>query len=220
MTMRADSPRAGRKVSVTAALALFLVPGAAPAAEHCSAPPTAKPDPGYASLVAAFHRQLDIPEDYADSRHLELQPEVDEKAVIAVDPRQGVFEMSPEAADAWLEMQAAARTDGVELFPVSAFRPFYAQVDIVSNRRQAGEPIASILRSSAAPGYSEHHTGDAIDVSTPHSESLSREFAETEAYDWLRDNAARYCFRLSYPEGNRHGIRFEPWHWRYQRSND
>jgi len=45
--------------------------------------------------------------------------------------------------------------------------------------------------------------------------ALSEEFENTEAYQWLVENAASYDFHLSYPRGNPYGIDFEPWHWCY-----
>ena len=200
------------------ALALAFTPTTY--AMTCDAPELPEADTTFESLVAGLHRQLDIPEDYGESRDLDLQSEAPRLVVAAVDQGQGVFLMSEPAADAWLHMQAAARVDGIELFPVSTYRSVLDQMDIISNRLDNGESIDRILTSSTAPGYSEHHTGDAIDLSTPDSRSLSPEFAETDAFDWLEEHAADYCFELSYSEDNHHGLDFEPWHWRFKRAQD
>ena len=42
--------------------------------------------------------------------------------------------------------------------------------------------------------------------------------ATQEEYAWLKDNAARFRFRLSYPRDNPHGIAYEPWHWCWHRT--
>ena len=75
------------------------------------------------------------------------------------------------------------------------------------------------------PGHSEHHSGLAFDIITPEYHQfvydLDERFATEEpysaAYQWLRDNCARYGFILRYPEDKSvlTRISFEPWHYRY-----
>jgi D-alanyl-D-alanine carboxypeptidase len=69
---------------------------------------------------------------------------------------------------------------------------------------------------SALPGFSEHHTGRAVDVGTPDSVPLDYGFQSTGAFAWLQSNAADFNFRLSYPADNSEGYVYEPWHWCYQ----
>ncbi|WP_290651232.1 M15 family metallopeptidase [Aquisalimonas sp.] len=185
---------------------------------RCDAPALDPPVADYKAKVTALHEQLGIPEDYSERTGLSLQPTNERLVVAGVDRRMGVFLMSAEAAKAWLEMQAAARVEGVELFPVSTYRGVFEQAEIVRQRLNDNQTIEEVLKTSAAPGYSEHHTGDAIDLATPNGPGLTQEFATTEAYAWLTANAGDYCFTLSYPEDNDHGLAFEPWHWRFERS--
>ena len=131
---------------------------------------------------------------------------------------QRAEKMHPEAAKALLDMVAAARADGVWLVPASGFRTF-AQQRTLFNAQVAkkGSPEAA-AKISAPPGYSEHHTGYAIDLTDgnfPQNQDISPAFAATPTYQWLLKNAARYGFELSFPENNSQGISFEPWHWRY-----
>jgi D-alanyl-D-alanine carboxypeptidase len=73
---------------------------------------------------------------------------------------------------------------------------------------------------SAPPGFSEHSTGYAVDLgdaSAPGTD-LSPSFQSTRAFAWLQANANRYHFTLSFPEGNRQGVNYEPWHWRFEGS--
>ena len=46
--------------------------------------------------------------------------------------------------------------------------------------------------------------------------NLSPSFEHTAAFAWLRDNANRFHFELSFPQGNRQGVSYEPWHWRFE----
>ena len=119
----------------------------------------------------------------------------------------------PAAADAWHAMRRAAEGDGVELMLISAFRSLSRQRTILRRKVDSGVPWADILAVSAYPGFSEHHTGRAIDVGAPGCESLAESFERTRQFEWLVANAGRFGFALSYPRGNPSGIAYEPWHW-------
>jgi D-alanyl-D-alanine carboxypeptidase len=73
--------------------------------------------------------------------------------------------------------------------------------------------LQEILKVNAAPGFSEHHSGRAIDIGTPGQPPAEESFEHTAAYAWLDAHAEQFGFRLSYPRGNSHGISYEPWHW-------
>jgi D-alanyl-D-alanine carboxypeptidase len=120
------------------------------------------------------------------------------------------------AATAWKDLKSQALADGEDLFIVSAFRSVGRQVEIIQRKLDCGDPIDQILTVCAPPGYSEHHTGRAVDVGTPGNALLEPEFERTSAFDWLRRNAGAFGFGLSYPAGNSFGYAFEPWHWCYR----
>ena len=63
------------------------------------------------------------------------------------------------------------------------------------------------------PGYSEHHTGRAVDVAMDGAAQLELGFGQTPAFRWLSENANSFSFFLSFPVGNPHGFVYEPWHW-------
>ena len=72
---------------------------------------------------------------------------------------------------------------------------------------------------SAPPGYSEHHTGCAIDVGTVADEpQLEVEFENTPAFQWMLRRANSFSFFLSFPRDNPYGYEFEPWHWCFRRA--
>lgn len=126
------------------------------------------------------------------------------------------FHLTPETATAWRAMKAAAGAEGIILYLGSAFRSVARQVEIIRTKLDAGLAIADILTLCAPPGYSEHHTGRAIDIATPGSPALEVEFETTEAFHWLGQHAQRFGFTLSYPRGNSDGYMYEPWHWCFQ----
>lgn len=125
--------------------------------------------------------------------------------------------LDKDAAAAFAEMVAVAEAEGIRVIPISGFRTIADQEKLFQRqiRRQGSESAAAQL--SAPPGYSEHHTGYAIDVGDGNQPSADLKFAfeETPAYQWMRQNAGRYGFELSFPENNAQGVSFEPWHWRY-----
>jgi len=121
--------------------------------------------------------------------------------------------MAPDAALAWFEMKQAAASNDIELQVVSAFRSVSYQSGIIRRKLDAGQNIEQILKVSAAPGYSEHHTGRALDLTTPGFKPLEEEFENSLAFDWLNKTADCFGFRMSYAKNNCHGIAYEPWHW-------
>ncbi|MBQ7378678.1 MAG: M15 family metallopeptidase [Clostridia bacterium] len=74
-----------------------------------------------------------------------------------------------------------------------------------------------VLTYSAAPGTSEHHTGDVIDLISINYVSLDETFAQNPAYEWLVNNAHHFGFILRYPKDKTHitGYSYEPWHYRF-----
>jgi len=108
-------------------------------------------------------------------------------------------------------MAAAARVDGVVLTVASAYRSFNNQAAIYNNYvEQMGRQAAD--RISARPGHSQHQTGLVVDFSP-----IEDSFAETAAGRWVKANASRFGWSLSYPDGYESvtGYTWESWHYRY-----
>ncbi|HET7845764.1 MAG TPA: M15 family metallopeptidase [Xanthomonadales bacterium] len=158
-----------------------------------------------------------LPADYGATRGLERMHEPRVLRSIGRDRYGREAFLAPAAARAWSRMRAAARSDGIELELVSAFRSAAYQAALVARKVAAGRTLEDVLAANAAPGYSEHHAGRAIDVSTPGSRPLEEEFETTDAFRWLASRAGEFGFRMSFARGNRHGISYEPWHWCYSR---
>jgi D-alanyl-D-alanine carboxypeptidase len=156
---------------------------------------------------------LGVPLDYGRQRGLRPQREPARLQCIGFDIQQRPAWLRPRAAAAFLRMRRAALRDGIELQVVSAWRSYDYQLGILRRKHERGLDMATILAVSAAPGYSEHHSGRAVDLTTPGAAALEEAFEQTPAYAWLRRHAHAHGFALSYPRGNRHAIAFEPWHW-------
>ena len=120
-----------------------------------------------------------------------------------------------EAARAWNHLREAALRDGVVLEAISGYRSHDYQLGIFERKRARGLGVEDILTVNAAPGYSEHHGGDALDIGTPGEPAAEESFEATPAFAWLAAHAAEHGFAMSYPRDNPHGIVYEPWHWRF-----
>ena len=180
--------------------------------------PPARCDAAQRRAVVAAARALGVPRDYGRRRGLGLVREPARLVAIGHDVHGRMQWLAPRAAAAWKRMQAAARADGIALGIVSAFRSAEYQLGIVRRKLERGLAINEILRVSAAPGYSEHHSGRVLDLTSPGYADLEEEFEHSPAFAWLDAHAARFGFHLSYPRGNRHGIAYEPWHWCWRRA--
>jgi D-alanyl-D-alanine carboxypeptidase len=172
----------------------------------------------YGARIAGLLAGIGITPDYGRKHRLQLQVESRELATIGKDDLGREQMMHPRAAMAWYGMRNAARDEGITLQVASAFRSVGYQVSIIERKRQAGQSMSDILKVSAAPGYSEHHTGFALDICCPDVRPLEECFETTASFEWLTENAGAFGFGLSYPRNNRHGIAYEPWHWKFQKS--
>lgn len=173
----------------------------------------ARVTPEYAQRIAHELAGLGIPGTYGADRSLGLQPEATELVTARVLKDGRELQLEPGTADAWAQLVAAAARDQITLLLISGFRSVTHQRGIIDRKLAAGQPLGEILKVNAAPGFSEHHTGRAVDIGTPGCPPLAEEFEQTAAFQWLRSAASHHGFRLSYPRGNRHGVIYEPWHW-------
>ncbi len=77
---------------------------------------------------------------------------------------------------------------------------------------------AVVLSYSAYPGTSEHQTGLCVDFITKKTgDVLNESFEDTEAFEWLSENAYRFGFILRYPKEKENVTKYtyEPWHYRF-----
>ena len=180
---------------------------------HAAYRARAKPS-RYGERVRAALAALGIPPGLPRERGLRLCPEARALVVADIDARGREQRLVPAAAAAWRAMKADAAQADIALHLVSAFRSFERQCQIVRAKLEGGQSLDRILEVSAPPGYSEHHTGRAVDLSTPGAPALDIAFDRTSAFAWLVERARDYGFFLSYPRGNLAGYQYEPWHWR------
>lgn len=168
----------------------------------------------YLGKIVKTARALGVASDYPLAHHLVVAPEARRLVVAETDIYGRPLHLVPPAAAALTAMQAAAR-DYVKREAVSGYRRFAYQLRLVRARLDAGLTLGQVLRINDLPGYSEHESGCAVDLTTPGIAPVTATFAHTPAYRWLTAHAERFEFHPSYGRHNRHGVDFEPWHWRY-----
>jgi D-alanyl-D-alanine carboxypeptidase len=109
-------------------------------------------------------------------------------------------------------LMGAAEDDNIDLKVASAYRSFGQQAALKESYEVTYGSGANAF--SADQGYSEHQLGTTLDFITSKQGGSLAGFDKTPAYSWLLDNAYKYGFILSYPEGNSY-YEYEPWHWRF-----
>jgi len=160
-----------------------------------------------------LHEELGIPAGYGAGG---MPPYYDVAAdLVDIGPNAvgRMQRLRSDAAARWQQMVEAAESDSIRLLIVSGFRDFEYQASLIRRKLEAGHEIDDILKVNAAPGFSQHHTGCAVDIATPGSRPLTEEFEKSEAFDWLGRRTAEFGFSMTYPKENAYGFIYEPWHW-------
>lgn len=164
-----------------------------------------------------------------------------EPNLVAVDNLQ----LEPESAAAFIRMQQAARLDGIELKPVSAYRNFDRQAAIWNGKMQGIRAVynqaqqqidikqlsgfaklEAVLLYSALPGASRHHWGTDLDVfdaaAVPADYQLQLLEAEYQSdgpfahlSHWLSRYSSDFGFFRPY-RIYQGGVAAEPWHLSYR----
>ena len=136
---------------------------------------------------------------------------------LTVTTAYGDVQLKQEAADAIAEMFAAANNEGIYPVVTTAYRSedfqsqlYYGYVE------KDGQEAADTY--SSRPGYSDHQTGLAADISCDEiGYELDTSFEDTAEGQWLARHAHEYGFVMRYPQGKQDvtGYTYEPWHFRY-----
>lgn len=153
---------------------------------------------GYDDLYIIVNKYYKVDEDYCP-------PDL-----VTLDGVQ-VRESTKTAFEA---MRKEAQKNALSLRVVSGYRSVSYQRDLY-NRYLASDSQKNVDRYSARPGYSEHHTGYAIDLFG--STDGLRNFENTPEYSWVKENCHKYGFIIRYTKENEAvtGYESEPWHLRY-----
>lgn len=158
-------------------------------------------DMGYAILVNKYNS---LPNKYAPDDVVQMS---DWYAYPGNSIRKDVY-------DAFKDMSADAKEDGITLVVNSSYRTYEVQKEIYDDYEDnRGKDYAD--KYAARPDFSEHQTGLSLDIFTPGANMSN--FEETKAFAWLNENCYKYGFILRYPKGKEAitGYNYEAWHYRY-----
>jgi D-alanyl-D-alanine carboxypeptidase len=161
-------------------------------------------------------RKLGIDDTYGEQHKLHLVAEADTLYYAGRDRYRRPLWLQGDTAIAWQRMRDGARVSGIALDAISGYRSHAYQLGIFARKLARGLNVKEILHVNAAPGYSEHHAGRALDIGTHGEPAAEESFERTPAFAWLKQHAGAFGFTMSYPRNNTHHITYEPWHWCWQ----
>ena len=161
------------------------------------------------NLLVLINKRVRLPENYEPSDLASIDG-------LVGTTYKGML-LRAEAAEALGTMAKAAKKDKVSLIVLSAYRSYWSQEATFSSWvGSAG--LAAAETFSARPGHSQHQLGTAVDFTAESVNlGLTEHFTQSKEGTWLAQNASKFGFVLSYPEGKEAitGYTYEPWHWRY-----
>ena len=110
----------------------------------------------------------------------------------------------------------AMQKDGICFKVNYAYRSYEEQEKIIEETAKV-MGMEETMKTAAPAGFSEHHTGLALDVSGAIREDGTHITENEDAYKWLADNCYKYGFMIKNLKGKEHitGFKYEPWHYRY-----
>lgn len=116
-------------------------------------------------------------------------------------------------------MFAAAKRAGAPLTIRSSYRSYATQVSTFKYWVSV-EGLKKARLTSARPGHSEHQLGTVVDLTSYGGKDAwsYADWGATKAGTWMRVNAWKFGFVMSYPKGTSPSItcyKYEPWHFRY-----
>jgi D-alanyl-D-alanine carboxypeptidase len=156
-------------------------------------------------LLQKYSRVYFLSENYVPLR----LSEIPEKYIL--DPKR-IYKYHSLALPYLKRLIDRAASKDVELKVSSAYRSFADQTSLKASYLWTYGTGSN--QFSADQGYSEHQLGTAVDLVVPSNPTLTEAFENTAAFDWLKNNAHKYGYILSYPKGNSY-YAYEPWHWRF-----
>ena len=165
--------------------------------------------------LVLVNKQNKLPEDWEEKVEL-----VDTKDAWNDDTK-----VEKKAFEKFQELAAdLKKNDGITIELDSAYRSVAAQQELWDTwSADPNKGPEYVQKYVAVPGYSEHHTGLAIDIVLDFGEvegivsDNDAMIQNTEAFAKIHAKLAKYGFILRYLEGKDEitGYSYEPWHLRY-----
>lgn len=175
---------------------------------------TIKTAPEEFDYLVLVNKQNKLPEDWEEKLQLESEPD------FASYRDRGEHQVEKEALLRFHQLRDALLKEGVDIELDSCYRSVATQEELWDEfEKEYGEDY--VRQYVAVPGYSEHHTGLAIDICVVKDGVVIDDnddmIAEKEIFAKVHERLADFGFILRYPEGKEDitGYAYEPWHLRY-----
>lgn len=116
--------------------------------------------------------------------------------------------LKPDAAAQFKKMQAAAKSDGINIVPICAYRTDSEQLDIWNsyncNVKSCSGTVAKPCALSGGTG-SNHSSGYAIDIELDGcSKTTANCYSKSKIYKWMKDHGSIYGFNNALSSDNPH----------------
>lgn len=161
--------------------------------------------------LVLVNKQHKLPDNWEDTVQLED----------SVNRYDETYQVEKTALAAFYALQKdLSDNDGIIIELDSTYRSVKRQQEIW-DEFEAEKGLEYAQKYVAVPGYSEHHTGLAIDICIEKDgvriDDNDDMIAEKEIFAKIHAKLADYGFILRYPEGKDDitGYAYEPWHFRY-----
>lgn len=145
----------------------------------------------------------------------------DESAYEKVDSKTPYADgrlIEKETFNAFLKFQNFIKENGYDIEIISAYRSIEYQQK-VWDKCVLSKGLEHTKKYVAVPGYSEHHTGLALDFGVYEDNKflIEHDLKGHPVLKLVADNAYKFGFIIRYPEGKEDitGYGYEPWHLRY-----
>lgn len=146
--------------------------------------------------------------------------------VVPVDFIAGGFNIKETVYEPLRQMYIAAQNDGINFKLTSSYRSYSVQKETfdgwvayeMSFGRSYDQAVSIASTYSALPGHSEHQLGTTADINSGKCDAFTQSCPDNDyVWAWLRNNAHKFGFVMSYQKGkeNLTGYVFEPWHYRW-----
>lgn len=160
--------------------------------------------------LVLVHKQNKLPDNWESIVELESVTNAYDETI----------KVEKETLKKYNELREALLKEGVDIELDSSYRSVARQEELWKEFEEK-YGIDYVKKYVAVPGYSEHHTGLAIDVCIKKDGVLIYEnddmIAEKEIFAKIHEKLADYGFILRYLDGKDEitGYSYEPWHFRY-----
>lgn len=169
------------------------------------------------NYLVLVNKQNKLPDDWEDKVQLSE----------AKDWEGGTIQVEKEALEQYNKLKDALHEEGIDIVLDSCYRSVAKQQKLWDDWSADPEKGPEYVKKYVAvPGYSEHHTGLAIDIALEKDGKIIYDndemIAEKEIFAKIHAKLADYGFILRYLDGKDDitGYSYEPWHFRYVGSVD